>query len=68
MKHPSEYTTVPLLGVHVMPVDAGTTITDERTSEQITVDDETCAVKGSVIFCTQKTYDAIKASVKERLQ
>lgn len=47
--------------MHVMEVDAGTKITDERSGETITVDDETCAVKGRVIFCTKRTYDAFKA-------
>jgi hypothetical protein len=47
--------------MHVMQVDGGTDIKDERTGEVITVDDNTCAVKGRVIFCTAKIYDALKA-------
>jgi hypothetical protein len=61
MRHPSEYTTTPFGGLHIMQVDAGTVITDERTGERITVDDETAAKKGSVVYCTAKIYEAIKA-------
>lgn len=61
MPHPSEYSTVPFGSMHVMQVDVGTKVTDERSGETITVDDETTAVKGRVIFCTEKTYNALKA-------
>lgn len=60
-RHPSTYTTMPFGAMHVMEVDAGTQVTDERSGETITVDDETSAVKGRVIFCTKRTYDAFKA-------
>lgn len=60
-RHPSEYSTVPLGSMHVMQVDVGTNVTDERSGETITVDDETIAVKGRVIFCTERQYEAIKA-------
>lgn len=56
--------TVPLGSMHVMQVGSGTTVTDERTGESITVDDENFAVKGRVIFCTERTYEAIKAKVR----
>jgi len=52
---------MPFGAMRVMEVDAGTDVTDERTGETITVDDETAAVKGRVIFCTKKMYEAIKA-------
>lgn len=58
MRHPSEYTTMPMGGLHVMQVDPGTVI--ERTGETITVDDETTAVKGRVVFCTEKVFEALK--------
>jgi len=61
MRHPSEYTTVPFGAMHVMEVDAGTVIKDERSGEEITVDDNTVAVKGSVMWCTAKTVAAIAA-------
>jgi hypothetical protein len=51
--------------MHVMQVDAGTTITDERSGEAITVDDETVAVKGRVIFCTERTFEALRRRVEE---
>lgn len=60
MKHPSEYATTPLGGLHVMVVDTGTVIKNERTKEEIEVTDTTAARKGNVIFCTQKTYDEMK--------
>lgn len=59
-RHPSEYSTTPLGAVHVMVVDAGTVITDERTGKQITVDDNSTAYKGSVVWCTQKIFDELK--------
>lgn len=58
MKHPSEYHTTPFLGLHVMVVDTGTVIKDERTGDELTVDDDNAVNKGSVIYCTQPTYDA----------
>lgn len=61
MRHPADYSTVPFGSMRVMEVDAGTTITDERTGETITVDDETTAVKGRVIYCTKRNYEALKA-------
>lgn len=64
MKHPSEYTTVPFHGFKVMQVDPGTDIKDERSGETITVDDESSAVKGNIIFCTEKTFNALKAKTK----
>jgi len=59
--HPSTYSTVPFGAMSIMEVDAGTVVSDERSGETITVDDETSAVKGRVIFCTKKTYEAFKA-------
>jgi len=63
MKHPSEYFAEAFAGFHVMEVDAGTVVTDERTGDKITVDDETVAVKGRVMFCTKKVYDRLKQEV-----
>ncbi len=68
MRHPSEYTTVPFGALHVMQVDAGTVITDERTGQTITVDDETAAVKGNVMFLTEAKFEALKAHVAKGLQ
>ena len=63
MRHPSEYTTTPFMGVHVMEVDTGTVITDERTGKKLTVSDEETVFKGNVMFCTKKTFDALKAQL-----
>lgn len=63
MTHPAFYQTVPFNGLHVMEVDPGTVVTDERTGQKITVDDETMAVKGSVCFVTKKVFEAIKARI-----
>lgn len=60
---PSNYTTVPFGAMHIMEVDPGTVITDERSGETITVDDQTVAVKGSVLWCTKKMVDRLKAEV-----
>ena len=65
MKHPSEYTTVPFNGMHVMVVDAGTKITNERTGEEIVVDDNTIARKGSVIWCTKAVFEELKSKFEE---
>lgn len=64
MRGPAFYATTPLGSMHVMQVDAGTSITDERSGETITVDDETFAVKGRVIFCTARIYEALKEKVR----
>ena len=66
MRHPSEYTTVPLGGLHVMVVDAGTEIKDERTGRVETVDDTSAVSKGSVLWVTQPVYDALKAEIDRR--
>lgn len=63
MRSPSEYFTEPFGAMHVMEVDAGTTIKDERSGDTITVDDETVAVKGRVMFCTKKVFDKLKQEV-----
>lgn len=64
MKSPSEYTTTPFLGMHVMQVDPGTVITDERTGMEATVEEDTFVTKGNVIFCTQKFFDKLKESIQ----
>lgn len=61
MRHPSDYTTIPLGALHIMEVDAGTVITDERSGQFQKVDDDNFVVKGNVVFCTAKTYEALKA-------
>lgn len=63
MKHPSQYTTTPLGGMKVMQVDVGTVITDERTGMEAIVNDDTFVMKGNVMFCTQKTFEAIQAKI-----
>lgn len=63
VKHPSEYTTEPFLGFHVMVVDSGTKVTDERSGEEVVITDESFARKGSVIFCTQNMFDRMKNRV-----
>lgn len=61
MRHPSEYTTTPFGGLHVMQVDAGTVVTDERTGQSVTIDNETAVRKGNLVYCTSNIYEAIKA-------
>lgn len=60
MRNPAEYTTTPWNGLHVMQVDAGTVIKDERSGEEITVTDDTAAFKGRVMFCTKKVFDRLR--------
>lgn len=57
-------TTVPFGAMHVMAVEPGTVITDERTGQKITVDDRTAAVKGSVIWCTEATFERLKQAAR----
>lgn len=64
MRHPSEYTITPFLGMHVMQVDPGAVITDERTGMEATVEDDTFVTKGNVIFCTQKIFDKLREAVQ----
>ena len=64
MGSPSDYFTVAFNGWHVMEVDSGTVVKDERTGEEIIVNDETAAVKGRVIFCTKKVFEGIKEKCK----
>jgi hypothetical protein len=63
MKHPMNYTTSPWAGLRVMCVDIGTVIKDERTGREITVDDETMAMKGNVAFVTEKVFESIKTKI-----
>lgn len=65
MKHPLEYPTTPFNGLHVMVVDAGTRVKDERSGEEVEITDTSAARKGSVIYCTQAIFDALKAQVPE---
>jgi hypothetical protein len=65
MRHPADYFTVAFNGYHVMEVDPGTVITDERTGDEITVDDETVAVKGRVMFCTNKVFERLKTECRQ---
>ncbi len=61
MKSPGFYATTPFNGMHVMVVDDGTVVRDERSGEEVTVDDKTVAAKGAVLYCTQSVFDALKA-------
>lgn len=60
MRSPSDCFTEAFGSMHVMEVDPGTVVKDDRSGESITVDDETAAVKGRVIFCTKKVFDKLK--------
>ena len=48
-----------------MEVDAGTVVKDERSGDEITVDDNTVAVKGTVMWCTAKTVEKKKKKIGE---
>lgn len=61
MRHPSEYSTVPFGATRVMVVDAGTVIKDDRSGQEVTITDQTACSKGNVIFCTEATFEALKA-------
>jgi hypothetical protein len=63
MRDPSEYSTVPWNGLHVMEVDAGTVITDERTRQKFIVTDDETVFKGSVMFCTKRIFDRLKEKI-----
>jgi hypothetical protein len=64
MKHPSSYTTVSFLGLHIMVVEAGTKITNECSGETAIISDSEAAKKGSTIFCTQKVFDRMKREIQ----
>ena len=61
MKHPSAYTTIPFEGYHVMIVDSGTKVKDERSGEELEVTDTSIARKGTLIWCTQASFDQLRA-------
>ncbi|UIY28746.1 hypothetical protein LZK73_18645 [Neorhizobium galegae] len=63
MRNPAEYSTVPWNGLHVMEVDPGTVITDERTGKKFTVSDDEAVFKGRVMFCTKRIFDRLKEEV-----
>lgn len=63
MQHPAKYSTIPLGACHIMVVDAGTVIKDDRSGEEVTIDNETAASKGPLVYCTKAVYDALKAKV-----
>lgn len=54
--------TVPWNGLHFMVVAVETVVTDERSGESVTITDTCAARKGTVIYCTQKIFDAITKS------
>ncbi len=58
--------TTPLGTMHVMQVETGTSVKDERTGDEIIVDDNTCAIKGRVIFCTERVYENLKTHVRSQ--
>jgi hypothetical protein len=60
MKHPKDYSPVHFNGFHVVVVDAGTTIKDERSGDEVTVDDTTACRKGTVIYCTDPVFQSLK--------
>jgi hypothetical protein len=51
--------------MHVMVVDAGTVIKDERTGSEIEVTDSSWATKGGVIYCTRAIFEALKKAVAD---
>lgn len=63
MQQPSEYALHPFCGCTVMVVEAGTEIKDERTGRTETVEENSAVTKGPLIYCTQRTYDALTARV-----
>ncbi len=64
VKHPSEYATVQLGGYHVMVVDPGTTIRDETSGREETVDDSGVVFKGPVIYCTDLMFNGLKRAIE----
>ncbi len=64
MKHPSEYTTVPLGAFHVMVVDAGTVIRDDATGREETVDEVSIVCKSTVIYCTDLLFSRLKRAIE----
>ena len=64
MTHPAFYTTEPFGSMHVMAVDPGTVIKDERSGESVTIDEQTFAVKGRVIWCTHTTADRLREHIQ----
>jgi hypothetical protein len=65
MQNPLRYQTTPLNGMHVMVVDDGTKITDERTGEEVIVTDASAAAKGNVIYCTKPVFEALKKQTQK---
>jgi hypothetical protein len=52
--------TISFCGAHVMVVSPGTVVRDERSGEEIVVDDTSAARKGSVVYCTQAVFEVLK--------
>ena len=65
MTHPAFYKTVPFNGLQIMQVDPGTVVKDERSGEEVTVTDDTVAVKGRVMFCTKRIFDRLKEEIPD---
>ena len=61
-KHPRDYGIVKYCGLHIMVVDAGTKVKDERSGQEIKVTDLVSVKKGNVIFCTQVFFDFLKSN------
>lgn len=65
MKHPADFETIPCGAAHIVICEAGTTVRNDRTGEEILIDDDTFALKGSVIFCTQAVVDRMRIKFPE---
>jgi hypothetical protein len=64
----SHYDTLPLGGFHVIVVEAGTTVTDERSGDEAVITDTSCCTKGDLLYCTQAVFDALKAHIQRAMQ
>lgn len=53
-------------GVQFREVSSGTVIKDDRTGQEVTVDDNTAAFRGNVFYCTAKTVQALRRALSEQ--
>lgn len=66
MSEPQKPTNFVYAGIRFFEVPSGTVITDERTSREEIVDDESVVVKGSVAWATAPMIERLAVEVRRQ--
>ncbi len=67
MSNPLLRDVMPFAGIDVIVVEAGTKIIDDRTGEEVVVDDKTAAGTHDKLYVTKTVWDALKAQIPQSI-